>query len=143
MSNFKGHSNAGAVAALAAGGIGLVTFTLPQALAGALATYCFALFPDLDTKSTPSKIFYILIIGVLSLLFFQGFYKQATVVAIFAVIPQILNHRGFLHSFMASLLIPLGLLALFALGIAPFRLAIFLTLCGVLGYWTHLLLDKF
>lgn len=142
MSNFKGHNIAGTIAATVSGGVGYLTFPLPMALAGALATYLFALFPDLDTKSTPSKVFYGGILLLLGVLYFQGLYQQATKVAIVAIVPQILTHRGFLHSIWASLLIPTALTALFFLGVQPIRLVAFLALCGVLGYWTHLILDR-
>jgi membrane-bound metal-dependent hydrolase YbcI (DUF457 family) len=148
MSNFKGHSIAGLVAASATMAVGVIfrdqiPLTTPYILAGGMTTYLFALFPDLDTKSTPSKIFYLIVLLILGGLYLKGFYKQATLVAIFSILPQILNHRGFLHSLLASFLIPPCLMVLYILGAATPQVALFLAGSGFLGYQTHLLLDRF
>jgi len=143
MSNFKGHALGGITAALAVGGGLWATGHSPNIImSGATATFLFSLFPDLDVKSTPSKVFYYIVFIALSWLYYTDEHRLAHLIAMVALIPQLVNHRGILHSRITSIVLPLATVFLAPLGIATPHDALILGGCGVLGYNVHLALDR-
>ena len=148
MSNFHGHRNGGVLAMLIV--ISLLAYashanifplsSMEIILSGVLALL-FALFTDLDTKSTPSKFFYLIVICFLGWLYTKQEYRIANVTAIFALIPQVMTHRGILHSRISSIVIPGSMLMLHFFGDATLNGAIAFSIAGIIGYNVHLLLD--
>ena len=102
-----------------------------------------ALFPDTDTDSKGQNLFY----GVLAILdlalMIKGEYRWAAILGFCALLPALGHHRGWTHTWWAMLLVPLPIVVLpmifYHLPLArlfPFYLA------GVLGYLSHLVLDR-
>ena len=148
MSNFNGHRNGGYVASILIIGAGillsnmnLIKLTYVQIAACGLSTFLFALFPDIDTKSTPSKYFYGGLIVVLSVMFYYKTHIAAHIISIIALVPQITKHRGFFHNKLTGLLIPAYSFLLVYFNYIDIQFAIPLYVAGVTGYYTHLLLD--
>lgn len=147
MPGYKIHLT-GAV--LAGGGALAALYTFgplhPEPLhAAALLTTCAlaGLFPDVDTSSKGRPLFYGLLALLDLVLLVNAEYKWAALVGLVAMLPALGNHRGWTHTWWAMLATPLVILAvplvLFEFSwqtLAPFYVA------AVLGYFTHLALDR-
>lgn len=146
MSNYDGHIK-GAVSATIISGISgsfLVYYNyieLDSVLLGSISSFLFALFPDIDTKSKPSKYFYSALIIFLSYLFFIGNHYLANIVAIFSLIPQILKHRGLLHYKTTATILPTFIFYYYYTGVIDEYNSLFIYTSSVLGYYIHLYLD--
>ena len=144
MSNFNGHYKGGLIGAtlVVVGGI-LSGIEEPiHLIAMGLSTLAFALFPDIDIKSTPSKIFYGLFLIYLTVLYYLQEFKLATISSMIAMLPQVTKHRGVFHSVMAAIIIPAYPLYFSQTGSIEIRQAVTLWVCGTVGYFIHLVLDK-
>jgi membrane-bound metal-dependent hydrolase YbcI (DUF457 family) len=144
MSNFDGHYKGGVIGAVVT--VACVSLigerdVLHLAAAG-LSTLTFALFPDIDIKSTPSKLFYSAFLVYLGVLYYLKEFKLATISSMIAMLPQVTKHRGIFHSIAAAILIPSYPLYLTHIDRIDMRLAIILWASGVAGYLIHLMLDK-
>ena len=139
MSNFAGHLAGGAITS-AACAYGIYHFSHDPKLTGLSAAMClgFSLFPDVDVKSVPSRIFYWVLIAFLGWLYWKGMYREGLIAGIGGLLPQLVVHRGFFHSLVASILIP-------AFVFMGHRMmgngCLLLWACGVIGYSTHRFLD--
>ena len=102
-----------------------------------------ALFPDVDTDSKGQNFFYgILVILDLGLLI-KGEYKSAAVLGFCALLPAIGHHRGWTHTWWAMLLIPAPILILPMIFYqCPWQQLLPFYLAAVLGYLSHLVLDR-
>lgn len=57
-----------------------------------------ALFPDIDVKSKGQKLSYLLI-GLLCVwLLLNGYYQAVTILALMALLPMMVRHRGIFHN---------------------------------------------
>ena len=144
MSNFNGHRNLGIFASIIVLVIlfylrGVLSLSTQVVWECALVTFLFSLFPDLDTKSTPSRVFYFIMICYLGWAYLSGQHKTAHLVAGTAMLPQILTHRGLLHSHVTSIILP-GIVFLSGMSLQS---SIIMYLAGVFGYNAHLFLDRF
>lgn len=144
MSDFKGHRNLGLLSSIVVMIVLLLLrHTIPIILTCGFITLLFSIFPDIDTKSTPSKLFYSLIIVYLTYTYIiTKQYRIANLVAIISLIPQILTHRGILHSPITALVLPACVFIVFP-GLYSIDINIIMYLSGVMGYMTHLILDRF
>ena len=144
MSNFNGHYKGGLVGASITIGIAIaIGETEPINLSAiGLSTLAFALFPDIDNKSTPSKIFYGLFLFYLGILYYLKEYKIGTISSMIAILPQIPKHRGIFHSLTAAFLIPAYPFYFYYSAMISLNLSMALWASGVLGYIIHLTLDK-
>jgi len=144
MSNFNGHYKGGLVGAVISVGIGVaIGETEPvKLLAIAMSTLAFALFPDIDIKSTTSKIFYGMFLIYLGVLYYLQEFKIATISSMIIISPQITKHRGIFHSLLAAFLIPSYPLYFYHTKVISFEFASIIWASGVLGYIIHLILDK-
>lgn len=154
MANWKGHI----VGGVALGGLytAAVSFTPVQyyaehahllhdwqAMAAILVlSILFALFPDIDTNSKGQNIFYGLALALDVLLIWNGNIQAAAYLGLIAMLPVVGKHRGWTHSKLAMIVIPLPIMLipyLYNNKILPIA-AIYYG-AAVAGYFSHLLLD--
>ncbi|SKA66543.1 metal-dependent hydrolase [Desulfobaculum bizertense] len=149
MPGYKEHLTGGA--ATAGGSLLIACLALPVALKPnlpeglALFSICvlMSLFPDVDTDSKGQRWFYsILVVVDLALMWF-GKYHWAAILGLVAMFPALDHHRGWTHTWWAMLLVPLPIilfpvffLAMDWQPMVPYYVA------AVLGYFSHLFLDK-
>lgn len=154
MANYRGHI----LGVLAAGGVYAALLSeVPierfaeaaglledwQALAALFVlSMLFALFPDVDTNSKGQDIFVGLAFAVDVLLIFNGNIQAAAYLGLIAMLPIISHHRGWTHSKLAMLLVPLPIL------VVPYfhnekilPISIVFYGAAIAGYFSHLLLD--
>jgi membrane-bound metal-dependent hydrolase YbcI (DUF457 family) len=114
-----------------------------QALAAVLVlSVLFALFPDIDTNSKGQNIFFGLALGVDVLLIWSGNIEAAAYLGLVAMLPVVGKHRGWTHSKLAMVLVPLPILVvpyLYNQNVLP--ISIIYYGAAVAGYFSHLLLD--
>ena len=154
MANYKGHIAgglaAGAVYSLAVSKVPVERFAESagllenwQALAALFVlSMLFALFPDVDTNSKGQDIFVGLAFTVDVLLILNGNIQAAAYLGLIAMLPILGHHRGWTHSKIAMLAIPLPILLVPYLhndNILPISIVYYGA--AVAGYFSHLLLD--
>lgn len=154
MANYKGHIAGGLVVgvAYAVAMTGVPVEQLAeyarllsdwQALAAVFViAMLFALFPDVDTNSKGQDIFYWLIFIVDLLLIWNGSFAAAAFLGLIALLPVLTHHRGWTHSKLAMMLVPLPIVLvpwLYSDKLLP--IAIVYYGAAVAGYFSHLLLD--
>jgi membrane-bound metal-dependent hydrolase YbcI (DUF457 family) len=154
MANWKGH----VIGGVALGGIyaGALSYAPVEHLAERadllhdwqalvavmVLSVLFALFPDIDTNSKGQNIFYGIALAFDILLIWSGNIQAAAYLGLIAMLPVVGKHRGWTHSKLAMLVVPLPIV------IVPYLynqkiLAISIIYYGaaVVGYFSHLLLD--
>ena len=145
MSNFNGHYNGGMFGAALSVSVSYIVFdfTEPMHIVSiGLSTLAFSLFPDIDIKSTPSKIFYTLFLVYLGILYYLKKFELATLSSMLAILPQVTKHRGIFHSPIAAVLIPSYPIYFYYNGMIPLNFTLALWGSGTIGYIIHLILDK-
>ncbi|GAC1391281.1 MAG: metal-dependent hydrolase [Candidatus Saccharimonadales bacterium] len=102
----------------------------------------FGLFPDVDTNSMGQNIFYGVAFVADVMLIVTGRYEAGAYLGLIAMAPVLSKHRGWTHTLIAMVLIPLPIL------IVPYfhnhliiYSSILLYISAVSGYFSHLLLD--
>lgn len=143
MSNFAGHRNAGVVASLGIFGAS-IAYGMSHENAGIAAgcTLAFSLFPDIDIKSTPSKIFYWCVAIVLGYCYYAKEHAIGNLIGLISILPQLTRHRGILHHPLTAFVLPFGIFYLYYLKIITLEFASHLYLGSVVGYLTHLFMDR-
>lgn len=148
MPNFKVHSISGIV-----GGTILVSiisifenkmnieFSIMSNIIAIGYFYLMAIFPDIDIKSTSSKIIYTLSLILAIYLFYIKAFIFLFIFLIFLILPQLSKHRGIFHSLISALIIPAIIFILYFQNILTINDSIFYYLIGFCGYCTHLILD--
>lgn len=102
----------------------------------------FALFPDIDTNSKGQNIFYALALGVDVLLIWNGNIQAAAYLGLIAMLPVVGKHRGWTHSKLAMLLVPLPIFVVpYLYSRSALQIALIYYGAAVVGYFSHLLLD--
>jgi membrane-bound metal-dependent hydrolase YbcI (DUF457 family) len=154
MAGYKGHIVGGVVlGGVYAGVLNFVPFEHFVEMAGVLHNWqalaavmvisiLFALFPDIDTNSKGQNIFYGLALAMDVLLIWSGNIQAAAYLGVIAMLPIVGKHRGWTHSKLAMILVPLPIV------IVPYLYndkilwasALFYG-AAVVGYFSHLLLD--
>ncbi|MEA4856453.1 MAG: metal-dependent hydrolase [Solidesulfovibrio sp.] len=147
MPGFKTHM-AGAAAVTggglgAAGWLGLYQPNFETMVCLVLFSILGGLFPDVDTDSKGRRFFYGAALVVDAFLIFREQYRYAAALGFCALLPAIGSHRGWTHSWWAALLIPSSVLLapMLLLGL-PWKPFLPYYLATVLGYFSHLLLDR-
>ena len=154
MAGYKGHIAGGvALGAAYTGALAFVPYERFVEMAGVLHNWqafaavfviaiLFALFPDIDTNSKGQDVFYGLAFAMDILLLWSGNIQAAAYLGLIAMLPIVGKHRGWTHSKLAMVLVPLPIAVL------PYLynhkiLAASLLFYGaaVVGYFSHLLLD--
>lgn len=154
MAGYKGHIGGGiALGAVYAGILHTVPYERFVEMAGLLHNWqalaavfvlsvLFALFPDIDTNSKGQDIFYALALGTDILLIWSGNIQAAAYLGIIAMLPIVGKHRGWTHSKLAMVVIPLPILVLpYLYRENALPAAALLYGAAVIGYFSHLLLD--
>ena len=104
----------------------------------------FALWPDVDIKSIGQKVFYtIFFVTDVTLVFYFKDYKTAAFFGLLIILPVLAKHRGWTHSKVTAVLLPIPLL------LVPMYVSDGTLLEGlpyyfaaVTGYFSHLFFDK-
>jgi hypothetical protein len=154
MANYKGHI-AGAVVAntFYVGILVMLPGTLLAKTAGLMSNWqfvaalfvismLFGLWPDIDTNSKGQDIFFGATFLLDVLLIWQGYLEAAAYLGLLAMTPIVSKHRGWTHSKIAMVLVPLPIL------IVPYLYrsnvlgtAAIIYGAALIGYFSHLLLD--
>lgn len=102
-----------------------------------------ALFPDIDTDSKGQNLFYFLLVSLDLALMIKKYYKWAAILGFMAMLPALGRHRGWTHTLWAMLLVPAPIivLPLIFYNISLIKLLPYY-LSAVLGYFSHLVLDR-
>ncbi len=102
----------------------------------------FSVWPDVDVKSMGQKLFYFMFFFADCYLIFMKEFKIAAYLGLIIILPILSRHRGWTHSKITMILLPLPLL------LYPMYTTQSLTLYGlpyyiaaVVGYFSHLLFD--
>lgn len=114
-----------------------------QAMAAILViSVLFALFPDIDTNSKGQNIFYGFALLVDILLIWNGNIQAAAYLGLIAMLPVVGKHRGWTHSKVAMIVVPLPLLIVpYLYNEHAIKIAAVYYGAAVAGYFSHLLLD--
>lgn len=154
MPGYKGHI----IGAVAASGVYVWALsTAPESVLGSnhylvsdtqllfglfVIAMLFGLFPDVDTNSKGQDIFFGLAFIADILLIFEGRITAAAFLGLLAMTPIIGHHRGWTHSKFAMFLVPLPILVVpYMYNQTYLDTALVLYGAGVVGYFSHLLLD--
>ena len=154
MANYRGHIGgavvvcAGYVAAAAflpvewAAKTGYILADWQMVAALFVIAMLFGLWPDIDTNSKAQDIFFGVAFICDILLLATGRIEAAAYLGLLAMIPIVGKHRGWTHSKLAMVLVPLPILIVPYLynenHLLPAALFYGAALCG---YFSHLLLD--
>lgn len=154
MANYKGHVVGGLLAgtAVSAGYYLLPGKGMPDSavLAGdwqlLVAVYVvavlFALWPDVDTNSKAQDLFFGIAFIADILLIAFGYFAAAAILGLLAMTPIVGTHRGWTHSRIAMLLVPLPIVIVSYLASSQVGEASLLIYgAAVAGYFSHLLFD--
>ncbi len=147
MPGYQAHLAAGGIApaALLSGLAysGLYRPPLPLALCLTAVCALAALFPDTDTASRGRKIFYTGATLLDVILILRHEYQWAALLGLCSMFPALGPHRGWTHTWWAMLLAPLPIIILpqFLYG-TPWQRSLPFYLAALLGYFSHLALDR-
>jgi len=139
--NYKGHLTVGLITSVGVVGSFLaLTDNLIESLVCGITTLVFSLYPDLDTASKPSR--YAFVLGSISILYFFSVesYIAMILTFLFIVIPKMFKHRGMAHTLKFGLLASVCWLHILMQIIEVENTYIIAS--GMIGYLTHLILDK-
>ncbi len=102
----------------------------------------FGLWPDVDTNSAGQNIFFGLAFIVDILLLLTGRFEAAAYLGLLAMTPIIGKHRGWTHSIVAMVLVPLPILILpYLYDQSKLQIGMMFYGAAVAGYFSHLFLD--
>ncbi len=102
----------------------------------------FALFPDVDTNSKGQNIFYGIALAFDILLIASGDIQAAAYLGLIAMLPIVGKHRGWTHSKLAMVLVPLPIVIVpYLYSEKVLQISIVYYGAAVAGYFSHLLLD--
>ena len=102
----------------------------------------FALWPDIDTNSKGQDIFYYMLFGLDLVLLFNKKFELAAYVGLIGMLPILGKHRGWTHSKIAMVLVPLPILLVpFFVSPSNWHWALYYYAAAFVGYFSHLFLD--
>lgn len=154
MAGYKGHIAGAALCSMSILGIVAVVYSRVYEKTGGLLnnwqlvsglfiiSVLFGLWPDIDTNSKGQDIFFATAFLLDIILIWQGYIEAAAFLGLLAMTPILGKHRGWTHSKLAMVLVPLPLLVLpylYRPSLLP-TAALFYS-AAVIGYFSHLLLD--
>lgn len=154
MANYKGHITGGLVTGVAyVGALQFVPGDMSEYTSGLLydeqmlaglfiISMLFALWPDIDTNSKGQDIFYSIGFVINVLLILNGHIEAAAYFGLLAMLPVLGKHRGWTHSKLSMILVPLPIVLVPYLNRSEvLDTAIIFYGAAVAGYFSHLLLD--
>lgn len=140
--NYKGHRTCGIVIAIPVAIIACIFSGCDwiTTLVCAFTAFWFALYPDLDIASKPSRYAYIVGIPTSIYLIYTEHILQGILTILFITVPKIFPHRGLVHTLKFGLLASLCWIYM----IEPFVdiNTYFVGVSAMLGFVTHLILDR-
>lgn len=102
----------------------------------------FGLFPDVDTNSMGQNIFFGIAFVAEIILVAAGKFEPAAYLGLLAMTPVVGKHRGWTHSKIAMLAVPLPILLIpYLHNHHVWTLGLLIYGAAVAGYFSHLLLD--
>lgn len=104
-----------------------------------------AMIPDIDIKSKSQRVIYVILIPIDLVLILFAYYREAAILGLFAILPNVLKHRGQLHSLSAAIILPAPLLIIPMLAIGKIeyqQLGVSYYISAVFGYISHLIADR-
>lgn len=102
----------------------------------------FALWPDVDTKSIGQKVFYTLFLNMDVYLIYNQEFRTAAYFGLIIILPVLAKHRGWTHSRLAMVIVPLPILFYPIYQTGTLDLSnLPLYAIAVTGYFSHLLID--
>ena len=104
-----------------------------------------AMAPDIDIKSKSQRIIYAILIPIDLVLILFTYYREAAIIGFFAILPNVLKHRGQLHSRSAAIILPAPLLIIPILATGKLeyqQLGVSYYIAAVFGYMSHLIADR-
>ena len=110
---------------------------------GAIAIM-FSLWPDVDIKGLGQKVFYsIFFLTDVVLIFYFQHYKAAAYFGLLIILPVLAKHRGWTHSRVTAVLLPIPLVTVPALAFDGSLMEGLPYYCAaVTGYFSHLFFDR-
>lgn len=154
MAGYKAHTAAGLLSAV---GYVLLLGILPGAIwaktGGLLSSWqfvsalfivsmLFSLWPDIDTNSRGQDIFFAFAFGLDIILISFGYLEAAAYLGLLAMTPIVGKHRGWTHTKLAMLSVPLPVVVVtYFYDPAVLPTALLVYGAAVAGYFSHLLLD--
>jgi len=106
-------------------------------------TLMAALFPDVDTDSKAQRSFYLVLLLLDIYLVLKRHYAYAALLGLAAMFPAVGRHRGWTHTRWAMILAPLPIVVLpHVIFKTPLSESWPWYAAAVLGYFSHLLLDR-
>lgn len=155
MAGYKGHVAGGVIASsLYVGTISFLPIAYLAEKANLLTNWqataaifvigiLFGLFPDVDTNSKAQDMFFGIAFIIDVLLLATGSIQAAAYLGLIAMLPILGHHRGWTHKKWAMLVVPLPILVLpYLYNEAILPIATIYYGAGVIGYFSHLFLDK-
>ncbi|MEQ9618626.1 MAG: metal-dependent hydrolase [Deltaproteobacteria bacterium] len=101
-----------------------------------------SIWPDIDTNSLAQKLFYGFFLVLDGIFILSERYKEAAILGFFALLPIIGKHRGWTHSISAAFIVPSPLIVLPILKPELKAGGLEYYTPVVIGYLSHLILDK-
>lgn len=145
MPNFATHATAGAMVGVLGAGVTYVIGEFGPAVSVmvGVAGFIGSLSPDMDIKSTSSRICYLLVLLGAIYLAWVGNVTMGLLLVSYAVVPQLFTHRGAFHTVLFGLLTS-GLLAflLYVSAVLEASESIVVGVGFLAGYLTHLVMDE-
>ncbi len=148
MPNFKIHNISGIISGITISSTLIITkkyihdISIVSIFSSSIFCYIMTLFPDMDIKSKSSTFIYTLSLLIAGYLWYLEEFKILSLFLIVLIIPQLLPHRGFLHSIFAAFIIPISIFILFFQNKISLETSIICYIAGVIGYCIHLILDN-
>lgn len=105
-------------------------------------TILAALFPDIDTNSKGQDIFYGALVIIDGYLIYQKLYHEAAILGFLALMPVVTQHRGWTHSYLAAIILPLPLLYPDLFHIPVLFSGSVMYAAAVSGYVSHIFIDR-
>jgi membrane-bound metal-dependent hydrolase YbcI (DUF457 family) len=102
----------------------------------------FGLWPDIDTNSKGQDLFFGAVFVLDVLLVITGYFEAAAYLGLLAMLPILGKHRGWTHSKLAMVLIPIPIgLVPYLVDQASWQPAVIYYGAAVVGYFSHLFFD--
>jgi membrane-bound metal-dependent hydrolase YbcI (DUF457 family) len=101
--------------------------------------------PDIDIKSRSQRVIYAILIAADLVLILFMYYREAAIIGFFAMLPNVLKHRGQMHSPLAAIILPAPLLIIPILATGKLeyqQLGVSYYIAAVFGYTSHLIADR-